>query len=444
VSQPLAGAHPAVGVAAPAAPAASRHPAGTDLIAPLVLLQLSDLHFGPHSRFVGCDLERLAAQCRQALDEARGDLGWREAVGLVLVTGDIAEAARPPEYATAATFFLALAHQLGLSPHRFVFVPGNHDISWTKCREIEGQLDDGAFPASELRARLDDVKLAHFEKFLRDVHGGKARHEVDGAAVTSLAHGVFVHDFADLGVSVAALNSCERESHRKEDHVGALSAAQAQAVLDHWRQAPAALIRLAAVHHNPASMASPAIDQWLGFLRTSSAQLTAEVVERIATNFVGFEGHEHLRHLAADAHTSLILHGHHHASTTHQAWAWRGRDPGGAGDARIVSAGSWGLSPESGKLPKDQPVVMQLIRLDRPPPSCRPCCSPTIRTHASPARFARAASCSTHRPGPIARLACRCRPRCAVASGPRACVLVRQQWQRSYHRSLARPRSPPW
>src|SRR4029079_15095905 len=162
------------------------------------------------------------------------------------------------------------AKQLALPPHRFVFVPGNHDISWNKCREIELQLDDGMFPASELRARFDEVKLAHFEKFIRDVHGGKARHEVDGAAVTSLAHGVYVHDFADLGVSVAALNACERESHRKEDHTGALSAAQAQAVLDHWRTASAGLIRLAAVHHNPASMASPAIDQWLGFLRAST------------------------------------------------------------------------------------------------------------------------------------------------------------------------------
>lgn len=341
-----------------------RHAAGTDLIPPLVLLQLSDLHFGPHSRFAGCDLERLAAQCRQALDEARGDLGWREAVGIVLVTGDIAEAARPPEYVAAATFFHALAGHLELPSHRFVFVPGNHDVSWTRCREIEGQLEDGAFPPSELRARLDEVKLAHFEKFIRDVHGGQARHEVDGASVTSLSHGVFVHDFPDLGLSVAALNSCERESHRREDHVGAMTDAQAQAVLDHWRRTPAELIRLVAVHHNPASMASPAIEQWLGFLRSSTDQVPRDVVERIATNFVGFEGHAYLRHLASDAHASLILHGHHHASAAHQAWAWRGRDPGGAGDARIVSAGSWGLAPESGKLPKDQPVVMQLIRLD--------------------------------------------------------------------------------
>ena len=70
---------------------------------------------------------------------------------------------------------------------------------------------------------------------------------------------------------MAALNSCERESHRKADHVGALSAVQAQAVLDHWRTSPAERIRIAAVHHNPAAMASAAIDQWLAFLRTPEA-----------------------------------------------------------------------------------------------------------------------------------------------------------------------------
>jgi len=91
--------------------AIAHNPSGTDLIAPLLLLQLSDLHFGPHSRFAEYNpdyLDRLAAQCHQALDE-RGDLGWREAVCLVIVTGDIAEAAYPPEYATATPFFRALA-----------------------------------------------------------------------------------------------------------------------------------------------------------------------------------------------------------------------------------------------------------------------------------------------------------------------------------------------
>ncbi|HEX8107858.1 MAG TPA: metallophosphoesterase [Kofleriaceae bacterium] len=342
----------------------TRTNAGTDLIAPLVLLQLSDLHFGPYSRFSGCNLERLAAHCRQAIEEERRDLDWHETVDLVIVTGDVAEAAHPPEYVDAAVFFKALARELKLLPHRFVFVPGNHDISWTKCRLVELQLEDGVFPPHELRARLDDVKFEHFETFVRDVYGGKARHEVKGAAVTPLLRGAFIHDFADLGVSVAALNSCERESHRKEDHVGAMSDLQAQAVLDYWRKTPTELIRVLAVHHNPAAMATSAIEQWLEFLRSSAAHVPPDVVERIAASFVGFEGRDYLQRLAADAHASLILHGHHHASEAHQAWAWRGRDAGGAGDARIISAGSWGLSLESGKLPKDQPVVMQLIRLD--------------------------------------------------------------------------------
>jgi hypothetical protein len=125
-----------------------------------------------------------------------------------------------------------------LLPHRFVFVPGNHDVSWTKCREVEGQLEDGAFPDSDLPARLDAVKLAHFEKFIRDVHGGRAREDVDGASVASLSHHVFVHDFPDLGVSLAALNSCERESHRKQGHVGpAQRCNPQQAGAEHSRRA---------------------------------------------------------------------------------------------------------------------------------------------------------------------------------------------------------------
>jgi hypothetical protein len=110
-------------------------------------------------------------------------------------------------------------------------------------------------------------------------------------------------------------------------------------------------------------MASAAIDQWLAFLRDSSDELTAEAVERIATNFVGFDGRERLQALAEDGFASLVLHGHHHVSTSDQAWTWR-RGGGAAGDTRILSAGSWGLSPESGKLPRDQPVVMQLLRVD--------------------------------------------------------------------------------
>lgn len=382
-----------------------RDAAGTDLIAPLVLLQLSDLHFGPHSRFVASELTALAEHCRRSLDQARDDLGWQEAIGLVLVTGDIAEAAHPREYREAAIFFAALARELALPSRCFVFVPGNHDISWTQCRIVEAQLDEEESPASELRGRLDTVKFAHFEQFVRNFHGGKPRHEVEGGAVSELPRGAFIHDFPELGVSIAALNSCERESHRKEDHVGLISREQAQVVLDHWLGAPAGRIRIAAVHHNPSSMASAAINQWLAFLREPdvSTHLTPELVERFASNLVGFEGRDELRNMASDAYLSLIFHGHHHASVQDQAFSWRGRDAGGPGDTRIFSAGSWGLDPESGKLPKDQPTVMQLVRIDPAAAQVRPALlrwEPDARLHGTVHRgaFSLDAQSRTERP----------------------------------------------
>jgi 3',5'-cyclic AMP phosphodiesterase CpdA len=63
-------------------------------VRPFALLQLSDLHFGPNSRFAGVDMDGLAGRCADAVRDARGQLRWGEDVGLVLVTGDIAEAAR--------------------------------------------------------------------------------------------------------------------------------------------------------------------------------------------------------------------------------------------------------------------------------------------------------------------------------------------------------------
>src|SRR5258705_3901435 len=101
---------------------------------PFALLQLSDLHFGPHSRFAGVDVEALAARCVDAVRAACEQLDFREQVAIVLVTGDVAEAARPGEYEHALTFFGALVARLGVLRSSVVFVPGNHDVSWTRCK----------------------------------------------------------------------------------------------------------------------------------------------------------------------------------------------------------------------------------------------------------------------------------------------------------------------
>ena len=66
----------------------------------LVILHFSDLHFGPHSRFAGQDPTALGrsffAQTRAALDDA-----GLAAIDLVVVTGDVTEAARKQEFEQA-------------------------------------------------------------------------------------------------------------------------------------------------------------------------------------------------------------------------------------------------------------------------------------------------------------------------------------------------------
>ncbi|MBK7536107.1 MAG: metallophosphoesterase [Myxococcales bacterium] len=286
---------------------------------------------------------------------------------------DIAEAARPKEYETARLFFAALADALALPRASFVFLLGNHDVSWTSCERVEGALRDEEFLGEELRDRLDAAKLERFDAMVHHFYADYAPTEPlavwplrpggqgparppEAGAVTALARGAYVHDFPALQLSVAALNSCELESHRPEDHRGMVSGAQAQAVLDHWRSAPPDRLRLLAVHHNPVPSPPDVVKEWAEWLRQ---QTEPGLFEIFAADVAGFEGTDRLQALVSDAQVSLVFHGHHHVADAVQAWAWRGQ--GASGDARVISAGSWGLAAQ--KLPRDQPVVMQLVRV---------------------------------------------------------------------------------
>ncbi len=351
-----------------------------DPVRPFILLQLSDLHFGEHSRFHGEDMAELASRCATAISDARRNLGWTENVELVLVTGDVAEAARPLEYRVALEFFRALKLSLSLVPSRFVFVPGNHDISWTRCKQelagIDTKIEEGEVKEADRekasREAMDAVKLLRFDEMVAEFYGsddakeaaraGTSRASVSGT--TPLACGAYVHDLPELWVSVAALNSCEQESHRGEDHGGLVSQAQSQDVLDHWRMAaPRDRLRLVAVHHNPVASPPEDVKSWAAWLRGKLADktLSQDAFDQFAADVAGFPGRAYLRRITEQAQVSLLLHGHHHVSDSGNAWTWRGASEA-SGSTVVLSAGSWSLVAE--KLPAEQPVVMQLVRID--------------------------------------------------------------------------------
>ncbi len=195
----------------------------------LLLLHLSDLHFGPHSRFARQDLTQLGMQFHQAIEEARKEHGLRERVALVALTGDIAEAAQPREYQDAQAFFESLVAEMGLDRRRFIFVSGNHDVSWHECRKIEQDQDAEGFDSAELARRIQERKLVRFEAFLAAFYG---QNERPGAF--PLGRGAFVHELPELALSVAALNSCEAETHQRQG--GLIGSEQAQALMLHWNR----------------------------------------------------------------------------------------------------------------------------------------------------------------------------------------------------------------
>ncbi len=89
-------------------------------------------------------------------------------VDLVIVTGDLAERGERDEFQQAFRFFAAVAQELQVPNHHFVFVPGNHDVSWPNCEKVFAEQVVYKFDDAELRKRLNEVKLQFFYEGLQD------------------------------------------------------------------------------------------------------------------------------------------------------------------------------------------------------------------------------------------------------------------------------------
>ena len=288
--------------------------------------------------------------------------GFDERLDLVITTGDVVESAKPAEYIKASKFFEELASSFKLAPKRLVFVPGNHDVSWTECKRVDKKLDEQVFDSPNerertLRARMDEVKLSCYREFIQEVCGTDVR--TRGKALGSDA---FVFDFPELSLSVGALNSCVLESHRSKDHVGFLDKAQAQALMDVWKdESHRDYIKVIALHHNPVATVPENLKEWRKHIlerqrKQGQETIEEDVLRRYEADVVGLEGKERLEAIVKDAHVQLVLFGHQHALDV-KLWPWR-KD----GNAHLLSAGSGGLLND--KLPGEHRNSLRLISLD--------------------------------------------------------------------------------
>lgn len=316
----------------------------------LVILHLSDLHFGPHSRFAEAEPDDLGRRFCAELDRA---LDGRAAPDLVICTGDLTESARKQEFEAAQLFFEAFVGALGLERRRFCFVPGNHDVSWAHCKRVRINQEIEEFDDGELARRIQAEKMVPWERFVASFFGDSASER------RSLELGVVVRDFPELELAVAGLDSCTRETDQR--HGGFIGEGQAQALMSEWsRDDRRAWLKLIAVHHNPVADNEDNLREWVGWLgeQAEAGGLSRGAIEHFAADATGFAGKGRLHAIAEDTHAQLVVHGHVHAAG-HTPWSWR---RGLKGQTQVVGAGSWGLAEH--KLPGEQPVMFQLLELD--------------------------------------------------------------------------------
>jgi SAM-dependent methyltransferase/3',5'-cyclic AMP phosphodiesterase CpdA len=322
----------------------------------MLLLHLSDLHFGERSRFYADDQGRAARAFASATQDAYQVIappgrGAVPVVDAVVVSGDVAESGREQEFDRARGFLLQFATALDLKPRRFVFAPGNHDVSWLLSRHaLELSQERGGGDEAAIRRAMDNAKLARFEAFLVKFYGIRDMAHLENCHALSSA--AWLHYFPDLGLSVAALNSCERESHRPQDHLGQIGSAQAQALMDAW--APAgAWIKVMLFHHNLTPASHQNHEHWKQ--RFGERGYSPDLLDCYAADMVGLDGHEHVKCVVRDRWPQLVLHGHQHVDES-AVWDWSER-----GVAPVLGAGRFGPETDGNR---GEPCSARLIYLD--------------------------------------------------------------------------------
>lgn len=196
------------------------------------VLHVSDTQFGRYHRFDQAD--SLAAHLiRDAV--ALAEIGVPP-IDLVILSGDIAERGKRPEYKQALAFTGQICKALELGPERVVVVPGNHDVSWdlsvAAFAEWRDEHPDGDPPPPYAK------KWKHYQDFVTSLHGQAAFTEEQPYRL---------HRFDDLRIVVAAMNSTIQESH--ENHYGWCGRDQLRWFAGQLAAAEG-MLRIGVLHHN--------------------------------------------------------------------------------------------------------------------------------------------------------------------------------------------------
>lgn len=208
---------------------------------PITLLHISDTQFGDKHAFKpGALLESL----KRDLDILKNDFALVPSV--VVLTGDLTESGREPEFEQALEFVEELAKHLVIDKKHFAIVPGNHDIHRESCHEYF----DNCMKKHQAFQEPYWPKLYNYAKFFKRFYGSSFSFSEKQPWT------LFKISGRKFKLVIAGLNSTMKDSHKSEDHYGYVGKKQ----LDQFAEKLAKYkerewLRIVALHHNVRSAA---------------------------------------------------------------------------------------------------------------------------------------------------------------------------------------------
>jgi len=254
-----------------------------------------------------------------------------------VVSGDIVYQAGRDEFQEAMTFCVAVAEKLQIDRERFIFCPGNHDVSWADAKiELPRRFDNYLSFLQEFYGEPLFRKLYPLIEW--DFRVNSKRPEASDI--------VGIHDFDEHGISFISMNSCVYETD--QNHYGFIGGRQIKNIRALLARRDNNNVSVAVLHHHLhpyPDYGQPEGDK--GHWFDSSTIRDAGLVERF------------LERSGAD----IVLHGHKHKAQLRETLV---RDQGSTSIKRLIVCGAGSSSVQSRELEHSVPNQYQVLEFLSP------------------------------------------------------------------------------
>ena len=201
------------------------------------ILFISDIHYSndsSRSQFTGDDSTGYYQKLENYLVELEKNNNIK--FKYLVVTGDIADAAKTAEYNGFFFFLKELCKKFNILPENVLLLPGNHDINRSKLEDYcdENQISDRD------ASKYFEIKLKNFMVFYKNFFGREL--EASNAILDYIT-------IKEINTSILGLNSLVKESHLKSDHVGFIDISKLKQEIDDFLSKELSNIYIA-THHS--------------------------------------------------------------------------------------------------------------------------------------------------------------------------------------------------